>query len=381
MPRRPGKVPSYCLHKHSGQAVVRFNGRDHYLGSYGSPESHERYESLVARWRASQNGTAAKGRLHPQGELSINELILEYWRFAENRYVKDGKPTDEQHGLRAALRPVRRLFGQTRVDKFGPKALKLVRKNLIEAGPSRRYVNDNISRIRRMFKWAASEELVNVSVFQALQTVPGLRAGESMARETEPVGPVTETNMKAIFSFVAPQIVAMVEMQYLTGARPGEITSVRPCCVAKQDSPVWVYLPDTHKTQHRGRQRQIFLGPRAQAILQPWLKRDPTCYCFSPAEAVAEMRSLRKLKWNLKRRPGGKYRVDSYRTAIRRACLKAGVPVWTPNQLRHSSATLIREKYGIEAAQTVLGHAEAAVTQIYAERDFRLAASIMQEIG
>ncbi|WP_417847301.1 hypothetical protein [Thalassoglobus sp.] len=35
MPRKP-KVPSYCLHKASGQAVVRINGRDHYLGLYGT---------------------------------------------------------------------------------------------------------------------------------------------------------------------------------------------------------------------------------------------------------------------------------------------------------------------------------------------------------
>jgi len=55
--------------------------------------------------------------------------------------------------------------------------------------------------------------------------------------------------------------------------------------------------------------------------------------------------------------------------------------VWSPNQLRHSRATIIREKYGIEAAQVVLGHAEVETTQIYAERDFAAAARIMSEIG
>ena len=54
---------------------------------------------------------------------------------------------------------------------------------------------------------------------------------------------------------------------------------------------------------------------------------------------------------------------------------------WSPNQLRHSRATAIREQYGIEAAQTVLGHADPKITQIYAERDFAMAAKIMQEIG
>ncbi|HET6424447.1 MAG TPA: hypothetical protein VFG20_12230 [Planctomycetaceae bacterium] len=54
---------------------------------------------------------------------------------------------------------------------------------------------------------------------------------------------------------------------------------------------------------------------------------------------------------------------------------------WSPNQLRRSRATAIRERYGIEAAQTVLGHSDPRVTEIYAERDFSLAARIMHEIG
>ena len=54
---------------------------------------------------------------------------------------------------------------------------------------------------------------------------------------------------------------------------------------------------------------------------------------------------------------------------------------WSPNQLRHTRATRIREKYGIEAAATVLGHSDPRMTEIYAERDFEMAARIMREVG
>src|SRR5262249_55935632 len=54
---------------------------------------------------------------------------------------------------------------------------------------------------------------------------------------------------------------------------------------------------------------------------------------------------------------------------------------WNPNQLRHSRAALIREKFGMEAAKVVLGHSDPRVTQIYAEKNFELAAKIMQQIG
>jgi integrase len=82
-----------------------------------------------------------------------------------------------------------------------------------------------------------------------------------------------------------------------------------------------------------------------------------------------------------KRAPGSRYDKDSYRWAIRKACLKAGVPVWHPNQLRHAAATEIRARYGLEAAQAVLGHARADVTQVYAERDLARARAVMNEIG
>jgi site-specific recombinase XerC len=54
---------------------------------------------------------------------------------------------------------------------------------------------------------------------------------------------------------------------------------------------------------------------------------------------------------------------------------------WSPNQLRHAAATEIRQRFGLEAAQVVLGHSRADVTQVYAERDNGLAAKIMSEVG
>jgi integrase len=81
-----------------------------------------------------------------------------------------------------------------------------------------------------------------------------------------------------------------------------------------------------------------------------------------------------------------RYDVDSYRRAITYAIIKArksgvDVPRWYPLQLRHTRATEIRRRFGIEAAQVSLGHARADVTQVYAERNLALASEIAQEIG
>ena len=45
------KQPAYRLHKARSCAVVTLNGKNHYLGPWQSPESHEKYARLIAEWR------------------------------------------------------------------------------------------------------------------------------------------------------------------------------------------------------------------------------------------------------------------------------------------------------------------------------------------
>ena len=54
--------------------------------------------------------------------------------------------------------------------------------------------------------------------------------------------------------------------------------------------------------------------------------------------------------------PGVRYNVASYRKAIQSACRKAGVANWHPHQLRHTAATEIRKRFGLEATRIILGH-------------------------
>jgi site-specific recombinase XerD len=54
---------------------------------------------------------------------------------------------------------------------------------------------------------------------------------------------------------------------------------------------------------------------------------------------------------------------------------------WMPNQLRHTFGTDVRREHGLEAAQVMLGHAKADVTQIYAERNEALSVTIAAKRG
>src|SRR5262249_52262271 len=140
------------------------------------------------------------------------------------------------------------------------------------------------------------EELIDESVYRALATVPGLQQGRTAAIEYEPVGPVAGGDVEATLKHLPKVVKAMVQFQRLTGARPSEVCILRPQDLDRTGT-VWTYSPATHKTEHHGRQRRIFVGPRAQAVLLPWLLRPADAYCFSPRESArVEVGGLPKAK-------------------------------------------------------------------------------------
>jgi integrase len=428
MPRLTNSNPRYCRHRASGQAVVTIEGRDIYLGPYGTKASKSEYDRIIGEWLAN-------GRRIPRGadagDLTVAEVIVRFWDHAQTYYRKpDGTPTTEVHTFKSALKPLKRLYGRTPARDFGPLAMEAVRKDMIAMDWSRRHVNGQIARLKHVFKWAVSRELVPASVHHALVTVAGLKAGRSEARESKPVKPVPDAMVQATLREVSRTIAAMIKLQLFTGARPGEICLLRSGDIDRAGD-VWVYRPAQHKTEHHGHDRTIYIGKRGQDVLIPFLKLDPHAYCFSPIDAerdrLATLHAARKTPLscgnrpgtNRRRRPqhqpGACYDTDAYRRAIERGCDAAFPPPeplgrregetiatwqarltpeektalrtwnrshrWHPHQLRHTAATEIRKRFGIEAAQHVLGHSTLNVTEIYAEKNAEAARRIAAEVG
>ncbi len=195
----------------------------------------------------------------------------------------------------------------------------------------------------------------------------------------------------------------------------------------RTNGDVWTYTPARHKTQYRGHVRTIFLGPKAQEILRPWLRTNLESYLFSPAEATAHRRRQQQLarktplscgnrpginrKQKPKKTPHERYTPGSYGRAIVSGCeLAFGMPAelrrrptretkeerlaryklatawrrentWHPHQLRHNAATYFRKQYGLEVARVLLGHKHAAITEVYAEADIQKAVEVVGKIG
>ncbi|RPI64315.1 MAG: site-specific integrase [Planctomycetaceae bacterium] len=425
-PQQKQLVPSLNLHKPTGQGYVRLNGRFIYLGRFDAAETHQKYHQLIAEWMV-----LGRQLQQPQEEITVLEIVASYMIHAKSYYVDpDGQPTKEQGHVLRVLSLMKELYGHIKAVEFGPKALKVVRQKMIDRGWVRRNINHNVGRIKRAFRWAVENELVPGSIYHSLQAVAGLRQGRTTAPEGKTVKPVPKEMVNAVEPFVSNQVWSMIQLQLLTAARPGEICVIRPCDIDRSGK-IWIFQPKEHKTSFRGYERKIYIGPRGQGILAPFLLRPPESYCFSPAEGAADRRTVRSenrttplncgnrqgtnCKDDPECQPGERYDVNAYRRAIARACDQAFIapmPLakktneqhkewrrrltpeqkvqllqwqtshrWHPHQLRHNAATELRKEFGLDTARIILGHRSLAVTTIYAEADHDKALEAMSRVG
>lgn len=248
MPKlKENQVPSYRLHKQSGQAIVTLSGRDFLLGKHGGASSKSEYRRLTGEWRAAK-GIAP---VIAGTDLAVSELILAFWRHAQSHYRKpDGTPTSEIAVYKQVLKVLRRLYGHTRAKDFGPLCLKAVMSEMIAIGWCRTSINAHAGRIKHVFAWAVENELLPdfttdkdgypTSLLGRLKPVKGLLEGRTAARESDPVRPVPEDYVKAVLPLVSEQVKAMIELQLVSAARPGEICAMRGCDL-DTTGKLWTY--------------------------------------------------------------------------------------------------------------------------------------------
>lgn len=445
--RGPAKgTPSYCRHrdaKRGDRAFVLLNGKRKYLGAYGSRESKAAYDRVVAEFLAN-------GRKAPQVRskaTTVLDLVLAYWDWAKAYYVRaDGSSTGTAElKVRYAIRDLGRLFGSSAASDFGPKDLDVLRTHMIETrGLARNVVNQRISIVKQLFRWAEAEEKVPGGTYHRLSTLAPLKPGRTKARETEPVRPARWSDVAAALEHLSPTISAMVQLQNETAMRPGEVCAMRACDIEKFDDGMWIYSPPAWKNAHKGMVRQIPLFERSQELLQPFLAdievgKDPATFLFRPkghrarhdrystthyAQAVKRgiaaanapgqqeailaailpmvpeeaherlSRAVRRLVTNME--------LSRVANAIERQAERCGfnpAPVvgeaeralseheddhlqFSPNQIRHAAATRIERQLSVEEARIVLGHTKGSrATATYIEPDVQSAFDKLRKLG
>jgi integrase len=382
MPRQPAWPPP--VYDRAGTDYVRFNlgpgrVREVSLGAHGSAGARAEYVRLVAEVEAVGVRVALA-----ETATTCLELCVAHVKWAEGYH----EPR-QVHRIRTALKPVAELYGRRPVASFGPVALKTCRDRLVAADYCRTYVNTLVNCVRGCFRWGVEAELVPAAVLAALAETAPLRKHKTGARERERVRPAKLDVVEATLPHMPPVVADMCRVLLYTGMRPGELCAMRPCDVDRRwkdfgGVPVWLYVLDEHKTDWKGHRREVAVGPRAQAVLLPYLEgRATDAWCFSPEEVARwwwRQAGRAYPERRRTRRPGRRYNATALGAVVRRACDRAGVARWSPGQLRHTAGTAVEVRYGREDARCVLGHTEPTVTAVYAEWTER-AARVMAEMG
>jgi integrase len=363
MPKLVHKRPAYSHHKPSNRGRVFIAGKYYYRpGEYESAESREAYWALIRRAEngelpdpQDQDSKRDNGATKPN-VLTNAELIERYWVHVQEYYRRDGKSTGEAGAIHYALKPLLELCPATLVAEFKPSDLKAVRQEMFARGWSRRYINASVRRVKAAFSWAVEAELLSPEVAGAVRIVKALQAGRSAAREKEDVGPVEDAVVDATLPHLRPLYCDIIELMRRSGCRPGEWGKITVEAIDRSDAACWTCELENPKTRWRGKRRTLLFGPRCQAILMRWIVKVGGGPVFPVTYAAL-------------------------RTAIRRACKRHGIPLWTQNQLRHAAATEARRVGGLESAQALLGHAHARTTETYAEVDATRGRQVVRIIG
>ena len=407
--RRNDCFPQPKFHRKTGHARLRVNGKEYWLGRFGSREAEERYTEHLQAWVASGGKSAditptdkpaasppvSRQQLAaplPTQRLTVGDLILRYVL-----ELKKGK-TDAQLKATSKWWLVRMVDSALRTRRtmpakeFGPKALKAVRDELATTPRKAKIGGKRVMRTRwmvnrvtketvRMFRWAVSEELIEPAQLTALQTVEILKEGDTPARESIGREPVGDEQIEQACQYLPPVVADLIRFVRLTGVRPSEACRLRMADVDTTVRPCWRWVLSKHKTKHLGKVWDHAIGPKAQAIVERWARGKPA---DKPVFAICDLERAKMpamITKRMRRRPAEAFTVENIRHDIAAACRMAGIEAWTPYQLRHAALTHARQEGGLEAAQAQGGHASAKMSEHYARLAFETKSSVAAQIG
>lgn len=338
-------------------------------------------KGIFVRWRDSEwKPRYGKGADSQLFKSTVAELAKDYFAYLQTYHVKNGKITSQISIAKKALEILAAKYGALDVNEMTAPRMAQLRDELLKPNQKNRKTPlavgtamKYLTTIKRAFRWMRQEKGIVTAVVAAdVMLVTPLKKGRCVSTERPAVQPVEWERVEKTLAFLPDNMKAMVLIQWHTGMRPGEVRSIRPCDI-KVSGEDWTYSPVGHKTEHKGKIRKVAIGPQAQKILQPYLARQTTAFCFIPAEAKKQ--GFRTLGGKIK------FRQVQYGNLIKNAARKAKVAHWQPNMLRHSWATRVAEEFGIEAAADGLGHASLNTALIYAEKSLKRASEVARKVG
>ena len=376
----------------NGYYIIRISKKEYHLGK-DKKQAEAKARLLLANALTNPKTKAELPTVHYP---TVEQIALMFCDSEASFYCSTRQKLFSQ-----ITRELAQLFTELPCNEFSSTELEGYQCWMANKSLSRTTIRGKLRVVRMMFRWAAKKKKCPKDVWESLLTVDNLKKGRSSAKEPKHINPVSLDVMNKTLEFCGPMIRNIILLQFHGGMRPEEVLTMKPCEIHRIGD-VWKYVPAHHKNENKELPRNIFLGPKAQAVLLPYLEQmgsQSTEYLFTSAryntERTTHLRAVRKTKVqpsqqgvrkgreNRKTRmySTDSYSTKAYRDAIKRAAKRAGVEHWFPYQIRHAAGTLARQIGGLDGAQVFLGHANAQTTEIYAELDESKAAEIARKIG
>ncbi|MCA9292216.1 MAG: site-specific integrase [Phycisphaerales bacterium] len=362
------------------------------------PLPGEAIEAIRERARAELNGGSSRKR---EPSKTVGDLIDEYVRLKSEDQRHAVTPST-QRTIRHHLIWFQERYGAMPAETFGIAHLEESQQILIaQQRCNYRTINLRIRTLIAAYKrgvqlgWVEPTQIVALTAITHLSVrSKGVKPRYVASRKWNGVpDDIFEATLKHV---QLPMVRDMLRLLRLTGMRCGELCAMTLSEV-DMSGDVWVYMPTEHKTAHKGKERPIVLGPRAQTILQQYMHTDLKRPLFSPREAMeafwAERRANRKwhpstnkardarFREEPKHRLGKQWSSAAIGRAVTRACERAKVDHWSPHRLRHAYINDIRREFGEEVAQKLVGHASAEMTRQYGDADLRAMAEAARKVG
>lgn len=337
---RTQKIPKLCRHKRRGHAYVvdPETGRQVYMGAWGTVDANQKYSAWVAEFTRRNRPVTVASLSAPR---SIGELAGRWLEYCGTTYRRaDGRPTGEIHACIRAAELLKSVANQA-IESLTRADLLNIRQQLVEQNLSKQTIKHYISRICRCFRWGSDREWVDTDQALRLERLPPLRGNEG--RLAKVLRGIPRRHIFQIYRHLKPNWKPLFLWHLLTGQRAETSLSVTIEDLDRTRIP-WVYTPAQHKNLAKGLPLTIMVGPRARKTLEPFIWQAKKGLLFPGRSASgAAYRGPRQY--------------SGYASAMATACKSAGIPHYTPRQVRHTAATFLVQKLVPEAIiGAILGH-------------------------
>ena len=244
---------------------------------------------------------------------------------------------------------------------------------------TREGVNKKRKAALRIVKWGVSCKLCPPSLYDTLKAVEGLKQGQARAKDGDKRQACTLEQLEQTAELMPTYGRYAVWLLRWSGARPSEVLSLRSDELTKVDAgDIEIYRADKaeHKNAGKGKDRAIYFSPTVTALLDDLIAtttpEDP--YLFS----MARIRASDPTLFRAAKKGAAYLTADLLAKWVERYAVLAGVPHWSPYQIRHLRSDEIAAGAGKEHAQAAAGHSQATMTDTYtkdsnAEKTRRLA--------